>query len=164
MCVCVILPSRVIVSREFSVIVGLVTTPVTWCEWENAVISFVFTSGWFVFLLLSRVGNAVVQLVEALLYKPKCHRFGSLWGHWDFFRWPDPSMALGSTEPQREISTRDLPSGGKGSRCVGLPILSQCADFVKILGASTFWIPRGLSRPIQGELYLCLLAHVDRIT
>ena len=35
----------------------------------------------------------------------------------------------------------------EGSRCVGLTTLPPlCADCLKILGASTSWSPRGLSR------------------
>ena len=30
-------------------------------------------------------GHTVVQLVEALDYKPEGHRFNSRWCHWDFF-------------------------------------------------------------------------------
>jgi hypothetical protein len=36
------------------------------------------------------MGHAVVQLVEALRYKPKGYGFSSQWGHWDFslnFSW-----------------------------------------------------------------------------
>jgi hypothetical protein len=31
-------------------------------------------------------------------------------------------------------------------------LLPWCADFLKILGASTSWNPRGLSRPVQGQV------------
>ena len=45
--------------------------------------------------------------------------------------------------------------GGKGGRCVGLTTLSSlCADFLEILGTSTFWSPKSLSRPVMGQLYL----------
>jgi hypothetical protein len=45
--------------------------------------------------------------------------------------------------------------GGKGGRCVGLTTLpSPCAVCLQILGASTSWIPQGLSSPVQGWLYL----------
>jgi hypothetical protein len=41
--------------------------------------------------------------------------------------------------------------GGKGDRCVGLTTLPPlCADWLNILGASTSWSPKGLSRPVQG--------------
>ena len=37
-------------------------------------------------------------------------------------------MALGSTQPLTEISTRDI-SWGKGGRCVGLTTLQLCLNF-----------------------------------
>ena len=66
------------------------------------------------------------------------------------------TVALGSTQPVTEMSTRDLSwGGGKSGRCVGLTTLPHSrADCLKMLGASTFCSPRGLSRPVQGELYL----------
>jgi hypothetical protein len=51
------------------------------------------------------------------------------------FHLHDPSgrtMALGSTQPLTEMSTRNIP-GGKGGRCVGLTTLPPlCADCLKI--------------------------------
>jgi len=50
-------------------------------------------------------------------------------------------------------------AGDKGGRCVGLTTLPpSCADCLEILGASTFWILKGLSRPVMGLLYLHHLA------
>ena len=44
---------------------------------------------------------------------------------------------------------------GKGGRCVWLVTLSPSrVNFLEILGASTYWKPRGLPRPVAGELYL----------
>jgi hypothetical protein len=54
-------------------------------------------------------------MIEALCYKPKCCGFDSL-GTLGFFSCPNPSscnMALGSTQPLREISTRNLPGSKK---------------------------------------------------
>jgi hypothetical protein len=49
-----------------------------------------------------------------------------------FFHWHNPSgrtMALGSTKPLTEMSTRNISWGGKGGRCVGLTTLPpSCAD------------------------------------
>ena len=45
--------------------------------------------------------------------------------------------------------------GGKGGRCVGLTTLP---------GASTFWIPQGLSRPAQGWLYFFYLSLLTAYT
>jgi hypothetical protein len=42
----------------------------------------------------------------------------------------------------------------KGSRCVGLTTLTlSCADRLEILGVSTSWNPKGLSRPVMVALY-----------
>jgi hypothetical protein len=38
----------------------------------------------FFFYYLEDGGHAVVQLVEALLYKPEGRRFNSRWCHWNF--------------------------------------------------------------------------------
>ena len=53
-------------------------------------------------------------------------------------------MALGSTQPVTEMSTRDLPGGlgggggVKGGRCAGLTTLTHSyAHSLEILGAST---------------------------
>jgi len=49
-------------------------------------------------------------------------------------------MALGSTEPLKEMST---------GRCIGLTSLSpSCADCLEIWGSSTSWSVKGLFRPI----------------
>jgi hypothetical protein len=56
------------------------------------------------------------------------------------------TIALGSTQTPKEISTRKLP-GVKGSRCVGLTTLPpSCADGLKI------WEPQppGTLRAYQG--------------
>jgi hypothetical protein len=48
--------------------------------------------------------------------------------------------------------------GGKDGWCLGLTTLPpSCADCVEILGASTSWDPKGLSRPVEGYLYLLRL-------
>jgi len=83
--------------------------------------------------------NTVAQLVAALRYKHGGRGF-------------DPSgrtMALGSSEPLKEMSNRNIffVGGGKGGRCVGLTTLPPTfADCLEILGASTSWSPKGLSR------------------
>jgi hypothetical protein len=64
--------------------------------------------------------HAVAQLVEALCCKPEGGGFDSQCI--GFFNWPNPSsrtMALGSTQPLTEMSTRILP-GVKGGRSVRL--------------------------------------------
>jgi hypothetical protein len=52
---------------------------------------------------------------EAPPYKPEDYRFDSPMWPWNFFRCLDPSgctMALGSTQPLTEMSTRDISFGG----------------------------------------------------
>jgi hypothetical protein len=45
--------------------------------------------------------------------------------------------------------------GGKGGRCIELTTLPpSCADCLEILGASTSWSPKGLSRPVMRLLDL----------
>jgi len=53
-----------------------------------------------------------------------------------FFHWHNPSgrtMALGSTQPLTEMSTRNISWGGKDGRCVWLTTLPpSCADYLEI--------------------------------
>jgi len=63
-------------------------------------------------------------------------------------------MALGSTQPPTEMSTRNI------SWVLRRPVrrANNLATFMCQLswnmGASTFWNPQGLSRAVQGLLYL----------
>jgi hypothetical protein len=60
-------------------------------------------------------GHAVDELVEALCYKPEGRRFESRM-RWIFLNLPNLSsrtMALGSTQPLTEMSTRNPPGGKK---------------------------------------------------
>jgi hypothetical protein len=62
-----------------------------------------------------RIELNVFKMVEARCYKPEGRGFESRWDNF-FFNWPNPSsrtMALGSTQPLTEMSTRKI-SGGKG--------------------------------------------------
>ena len=59
-------------------------------------------------------GSRLVQLVEALRYKPEGREFDSWWGN-SIFHWLNPSgrtMTLGSTQPLTEMSTRNNSWGG----------------------------------------------------
>jgi len=63
----------------------------------------------------------VVQLVEALRYKPEDRGFDSPWRHWNFHL-HNPSgrtMALGLTQPLKEISTRNISCGVKAAGAYG---------------------------------------------
>ena len=62
-------------------------------------------------------------------------------------------MALRSTQPATEMSTRDLPFGGEGGRSVGLTtLIPSCADCLEILGAPTSRKLNDLSRPVYDYL------------
>jgi hypothetical protein len=72
------------------------------------------------------------------------------------FHWPNPSghtMALGSTHPVTEMSTRGMSWESKGGRCMWLTTLPPlCTDCLEILGASTSWSSKGPSRSVMGLL------------
>jgi hypothetical protein len=71
----------------------------------------------------------------------------------EFFSLPNTSsraMALGSTQPVTEMSTRNLPGGGSKVR----PARHLWADCLENVGASTSHNPVGLHGLLQGELYL----------
>ena len=60
------------------------------------------------------MGYAVARLVDVLRYMPESRGFGSRWDLWDFlFTFSGRSMALGSTQPLKEMSTRSIFSGEK---------------------------------------------------
>jgi hypothetical protein len=70
-------------------------------------------------------------------------------------------MALGSTQPLREMSTRDS-YWGKDGRYLGLTTLSPSwADFLGILGSPTSWCSKGLSRAVQRQLYLHIFMYLN---
>jgi hypothetical protein len=57
-------------------------------------------------------GYAVAQLVEALRYKPEGRGFDTRWDRWKFSVNPSGrAMALESTQPLTEMSTRNLSWG-----------------------------------------------------
>jgi len=55
-------------------------------------------------------GHAVVRLGEALRCKPEGRGFDSRWFHWNFSLTESfgRNMALGSTQPLKEMSTRNI--------------------------------------------------------
>jgi len=89
--------------------------------------------------LLLLLGHRVVQLVEALHYKPEGRGFDSRWCHY--------CCGVDSASDRNEYQEYFL--GGKGGWCVGLTALPPSC-------ASTSWNPQGLSRPAEGLLYLLL--------
>jgi hypothetical protein len=74
-----------------------------------------------------------------------------------FFHWHNPvgcTMALGSTQPLTEMSTRNISWGAKGGRLLRADNLTTfICRLSRNLGASTSWNPKGLSRPVMGLLY-----------
>jgi hypothetical protein len=60
-------------------------------------------------------------------------------------------MALGLTQPLNRNEYQGCLVGGKGGMCVGLTTLPpSCADCLEILGATTSWNPKSLTRPVMG--------------
>ena len=81
------------------------------------------------------MGHAVVQLVEALRYKPEVSRVRFPVVLLEIFHWYNHgcTMALGSTQPLTEMSNRNISWGGKGDWCVGLTTLPPfCANCLEI--------------------------------
>jgi hypothetical protein len=76
----------------------------------------------------------------------------------DFLNLPNPSsrtMALGSTQPLKEISTRNLPRVKSGRR-VGLTILPPSVSRMsENVGASTSRNPKGLQGLYRDNFTLC---------
>ena len=102
--------------------------------------------------LLEILGNAGVQLVEALHYKPECRGFDARWCHWKFY-WHNPSrraMALGLTEPITEMSTRNISWGQRRPVRTADNLTTFICGVSWNLGTSTSWKPQGLSRPVMG--------------
>jgi len=64
-------------------------------------------------------------------------------------------MALGSTQPLTEMSTRSI-SWGQRRPCVRLTTYHHPVSLSRNLGALTSWNPLGLSRSVMGLLYLYL--------
>ena len=65
-------------------------------------------------------------------------------------------MALRSTQPLTEMSTRGI-SWGKGGRCVRLTTYHYLVPLSRNLGTLTSWNPLGHSRSVMGLLYLFFL-------
>ena len=69
-------------------------------------------------------------------------------------------MAMGSTQPLTEMSTRSI-SQGKGGRCVRLTTYHRPVPLSRNLGTLTFWDPLDPSGPVMGLLYLYLLLYIS---
>jgi hypothetical protein len=66
-------------------------------------------------------------------------------------------MALGSTQALTEMSTRSISWRLKAAGRADNLTTFMCR-LSRILGASTSWNPKGLSRPVMGLLYRLSLA------
>jgi hypothetical protein len=65
----------------------------------------------------------------------------------DFFNLPNPSsraMALGSTQPQTEMGTRNLPGCNKPPACSADNLAASVSGMSENVGASTSRNPKGL--------------------
>jgi hypothetical protein len=96
----------------------------------------------------------VLQLVEALRYKPESRGSDSRCGHCDFsfiysFR---PHYGPGVDSASNRSEYQEYLLGGERARCVGLTTLPPSC--LEILEASTSWSHTGLSRPVMRLLYL----------
>ena len=98
----------------------------------------------------------MVQLVEALRYKPEGRGFDSRWCHWNFsltrLHYGTGVESASNGNEYQEYFLR-----GKGGWCVGLTTLPpSCADCLEIWD---FWNSQGLSRPVMGLLHLIILRY-----
>jgi hypothetical protein len=101
-------------------------------------------------------GYAVAQLVEALSYKPEGRGFYSRWSQ-GIFQWLNPSgriVALGSTQPLAEMSTRNPSWGQRRPVRTADNLATFMCRLSRNSGSSTSWNPKGVSRPVAGKLYL----------
>jgi hypothetical protein len=71
----------------------------------------------------------------------------------EFFNWPNHSsrtMALGSTQPQTEMSTRNLPRSKGRPACEADNLTVICEPTVENIGASASHNPMGIRGLLQG--------------
>ena len=64
------------------------------------------------------------------------------------------TMTLGSTQPLTEMSTRKISCGVRAARLMADNVSTLMCRLTWSPGASTSWNALGLSRPVQGLLYL----------
>ena len=77
------------------------------------------------------------------------------------FRWHNPSdrtMALGSTQPLTEMSTRSISWGVKAAGAYGWQPYHHPVPLSWNLGTLTSWNPLGHSGPVMGLIHLFLLS------
>jgi hypothetical protein len=73
------------------------------------------------------------------------------------------TMALGSTQPLTEMSTRNIFQEGKGNQCVGLttlpPTRADCLEIWEPQPHGTLWACQGL----QWDCFTFLLLNVELV-
>jgi len=69
-------------------------------------------------------------------------------------------MALGSTQPLKEMSTRSI-SWGKGGQCIRLTTYHHPVPLSRNLGTLISWNPLGLPGPVTGLLYCMQLQYIN---
>jgi len=97
-------------------------------------------------------------VVKVLYYKSEGRWFDPSWCQW-IFHWHNPfdrTMALESTQPLTEMSTRSI-SRGKGGRCVRLTTLPPSCAVVTKSGNLNFLEPSGPLRACNGTALLFTL-------
>ena len=100
--------------------------------------------------------DALKELCREEGGKPWDRGFDSRWGREIFF---DYGPGVDSASNTNEFQVSCLRS--KGGWCVRLTTLPHsCADFLKILGAWSFWGPRGLSSHVQEYLKKSLVVNL----
>jgi hypothetical protein len=96
-------------------------------------------------LFLTGWAYALAQLVEAVPHMPEDCGFDSVYHCVFHARHPSSRPGVNSASNRNEYQWYLL--GNKGGRCVGLATSPHsCTDCLEILGTSTSWIPKGLSR------------------
>jgi hypothetical protein len=110
-------------------------------------------SNFRVYYLVS--GDRGSTVVKVLCYISECHWFDPRWCHSNLSLTLNPSvrtMALRSTQPLTEISTRSISVGDKRGRCVRLKTLTQsCAVGMKS-GNRNFLEPSGPLQACKGTV------------
>ena len=78
------------------------------------------------------------------------------------FHWHNPSgrtMALGSTQPLTEMSTRNISWGSMRPVQRADKLTTLMCRLSWNMGTSTSWNPQCLSRPVMGSLYIFLSSN-----
>ena len=110
-------------------------------------------SNFRVYYLVS--GDRGSTVVKVLCYISECHWFDPRWCHSNLSLTLNPSvrtMALRSTQPLTEISTRSISVGDKRGRCVRLKTLPPSCAVVMKSGNRNFLEPSGPLQACKGTV------------